>query len=147
MKVLIYVNDEGGLKNYSKFLANSLIKQKKDITISNKMDYNNYDLVHIQFEHALFHPFGLRLIPMLVRLKIRKKKIVITNHSILRKKEIYTRNKLITPIKKVLFPLDEILMGFLSDKIIVHTSYAKSILINEYKIPDEKVEVIPHGVY
>jgi len=103
--------------------------------------------VHIQFEHTLFHPFGLRLIPMLVRLRIRKKKIVITNHTILARKEIYARNKLIKLIKKILFPLDEILMGLLSDRIIVHTSHAKKILINDYKIPNEKVEVIPIGIY
>jgi glycosyltransferase involved in cell wall biosynthesis len=147
MKVLIYNIDKGGLKSYSEYLVNSLIKQKKDVTLSDKIDYNNCDIVHIQFEHAVFHPFGLRLIPVLAKLKIRKKKIVITNHTILAKKEIYARNKLFLFIKKILFPLDEILMGFLSDKIIVHTSHAKKILIDDYKIPDKKIEVIPHGVY
>ena len=143
----MYNIDKGGLKNYSEYLANSLLKQKKDITLSQKIDYNNYDLVHIQFEHALFHPFGLKLISVLIRLRMKKKKIVITNHTILARKEIYSRNKLILIVKKILFPLDEILMGLLADKIIVHTNHAKKILINDYKIPDKKIEVIPIGIY
>ena len=147
MKVLIYNIDKGGLKNYSGYLANSLVKQKNDITLSDKIDYSNYDLVHTQFEHTLFHPFGLKLIPKLVILRMKKKKIVITNHTILKRGEIYSRNRLILFIKRVLLPLDETLMGILSDKIIVHTTYAKKILINDYKIPKEKVEVIPLGVY
>lgn len=147
MRVLIYNIDPGGLKNYSEFLVNSLRKQKKEVTLSDKIDYGKYDLVHIQFEHSLFRPFGLRLIPLLIMLKIKRKKIVITQHTTLARKEIFARNKLINFIKKILFPLNEILMDFLADKIIVHTHYAKKILINDYKIPDEKVEVIPHGVH
>lgn len=143
----MYVTDKGGLKNYSEYLASAMIKQGKDVTISDKIDYKNYDLVHVQFEHALFHPFGLRLIPLLLKLKIMKLKIVLTSHTVLSKKGIYARNKLFLFIKKILFPLDEILMGMLCDKIIVHTNHAKKILINDYKISNEKVEVIALGVY
>lgn len=147
MKVLMYVTDKGGLKFYAEYLVNAMIKQGKDVTISDKIDYKNFDIVHIQFEHTLFHPFGLKLIPKLMKLKLKKKKIVITNHTILTRKEIYARNKLFTFIKKFLFPLDESLMGFLSDKIIVHTHHARKILINDYKIPKSKIEVISLGVY
>ena len=147
MKVLMYVTDKGGLKNYSEYLVSAMIKQGRDVTISDKLDYKNFDIVHIQFEHTLFHPFGLKLIPKLMKLKLKKKKIVITNHTILTRKEIYSRNKLFTFIKKFLFPLDEILMGFLSDKIIVHTHHAKKVLINTYETPKSKIEVIALGVY
>ena len=143
----MYNVDKGGLKNYSGSLVNSLIKQKKDVTLSNKINYNDYDIVHIQFEHSIFHPFGLRLIPALILLKIKKKKIVITNHTILARKEIYSRNKFIGFFKKLLFPLDEIMMGILADKIIVHTSHAQKIFIKDYKIKKEKLEVIPIGIY
>jgi glycosyltransferase involved in cell wall biosynthesis len=146
-KILIYVTDKGGLSTYTKFLADAMRKNGNEVTVSDKMSYKKYDLVHIQFEHALFHPFGLGLIPLLLILKIMNKKIVITNHTILSKKDIYARNKIFLLIKKFLFPLAEKLMGLLADKIIVHTNYAKNILLEDYRIPDKKVEVIFHGVY
>lgn len=147
MKILIYNIDSGGIKKYSEYLAGAMKKQGFGVIMSDKIGDLNFDIIHVQFEHALFHPFGLRLIPLLIKLKIHGKKIVITNHTILSRKEIYARNKFFRFIKKFLFPLDEILMGLLADKIIVHTDHAKKILINDYKIKNEKVEVVPIGIY
>ncbi len=147
MKVLMYNIDPGGLKKYSEFLVKAMKKLDFNVVLSDKIDNYNFDIIHIQFEHMLFHPFGLKLIPLLIKLKIHGKKIVITSHTTLSKKQIYARNRLITFIKKILFPLDEKLMGLLSDKIIAHTSYAREIMIKDYKIPNKKVEVICHGVY
>ena len=146
MKILIYNIDKGGLKNYSKYLLNTLKNQNIEITLFDKIKNYDFDIIHIQFEHTLFRPFGLSLIPFLIKLKIHNKKIVITNHTILSRKEIYSRNKLVNIIKKIFFPLDEILMGILADKIIAHTSYARNILIKDYHVPDKKVEIIPHGI-
>jgi len=147
MKILIYTRDKGGLKTYSEYLALAMKKLGFEVLLSDKIDYHNFDIIHIQFEHSVFHPFGLGLIPSLIKLKLRKKKILITNHTVLSRKEIYSVNKFFRFIKKILLPLDERLMSFFYNKIIVHTDYSKKILINNYKIPDKKIEVIPHGVY
>lgn len=150
MKVLMYCTDTCGLKKYSEFLVRALQNQRGPnfkVILSNKIENYDFDIIHIQFEHMLFQPFGLGLIPLLIKLKLKGKKIIITSHTTLSKKEIYARNKYITFIKKFLFPLDEKLMGLLSDKIIAHTSYAKEIMLKDYKISDKKVEVICHGVY
>jgi glycosyltransferase involved in cell wall biosynthesis len=147
MKILLYNIDKGGLKNYSEYLVREMKKKNLNVILSDKIEYYGFDIIHIQFEHTLFRPFGLKLIPILILLKIRGKRIVITSHTVLSKKEIYSRNKLINLIKKIIFPLDEFLMGFLSDKIIVHTSYAKKILMKDYKIKKEKIEVIPIGIH
>ena len=147
MKILIYLTDTGGLKNYSEYLVKAIKKQSYNVEISNKINYKSFDIIHIQFEHSVFHPFGLKLIPTLIKLKLNKKKIVITSHTILSRKEIYARNKIFTFIKKILLPLDEILMGLLYDKMIVHTDYSRKILINEYHLPNKKIEVIHYGIY
>jgi len=147
MKVLIYNTDTGGIKKYSEFLFNAMKKLNFDVSLSNKIETYSFNIIHIQFEHALFPPFGLKIIPILINLKIHGKKIVITSHTTLARKEIYAKNKLATAIKKILFPLNEILVGLLSDKVITHTSYAKEIMVNDYGISEKKVEVICHGVY
>lgn len=146
MKVLMFNKDKGGLKQYSEFLVRAMKAEGFEVTLSDKIKGYDFDVIDIQFEHTLFHPFGLRLIPLLILLKMHRKKIVITSHTTLSRKEIYSRNKILTLIKKVVLPLDEKLMGLLANKIIVHTEHAKNIMINDYKIPYKKLEVIPLGV-
>ena len=147
MKVLLYDLDTGGIKKYSEYLIDAMKKMNFGITLSDKIDYNNFEVVHIQFEHTIFHPFGLKLIPVLIRLKLNGKKIIVTTHTVLSKKEIYARNSLFRLIKKIVLPLDEILMGILYDKVIVHTEYSRNILIKEYHVSSQKIGVVPYGVY
>lgn len=146
-KILMYSPDPKGMPIYSKYLINALKKEKINAEFSPVLNYKDFNIIHIQFEHSVFHPFGLRLIPSLIKLKLRKKKIIITSHTVLSRKEIYSMNRILRFVKKILLPLDEKLMGFFYDKIIVHTDHSKKILIDNYKIPDKKIEVIPHGVY
>ncbi len=143
----MYTPDPKGGPIYSKYLIDALKKENINAVFSPKLEYSNFDIIHIQFEHSVFHPFGLRLIPILMKLKLKKKKIIITSHTVLSRKEIYARNKLFVLIKKILLPLNEKLTSLFYDKIIVHTDYARNILINDYGIPGKKVEVIPHGAY
>ena len=69
MKVLMYVTDKGGLKSYAKYLVSAMKKQGFDVVLSNRMNYNDFDIVHIQFDYSLFHPFGLGIVPKLMKLK------------------------------------------------------------------------------
>ncbi len=147
MKVLLYDLDTGGIKKYSEYLVQEMKKMNFDITLTDKIENYDFDIIHIQFEHSIFHPFGLKLIPLLIKLKLKKKKILITTHTVLSRKEIYARNKLFTFIKKTILPLDEILMGILCDKLVVHTEHSKRVLIKDYHIPSKKIGVISYGVY
>jgi glycosyltransferase involved in cell wall biosynthesis len=147
MKVLLHSIDQGGINTYSRYLESSMKSQGLNVILSDEINNYDFDICHIQFEHTLFHPFGLRIIPLLLKLKLKGKKVIITSHTVLSKKEIYSRNKLFTLIKRLLLPLDEWLMSLLYDKIIVHTDYSKKVLIEDYNVPEIKIEVIPHGVY
>ena len=119
MKVLLYDLDKGGIKKYSEYLVGAMKHLNFDITLSNTIKNYDFDIIHIQFEHSIFHPFGLKLLPLLFKLKLKKKKILITTHTVLSKKEIYARNNFFVLIKKILLPLNEKLMNLFYNKIIV----------------------------
>ncbi|MFH1325757.1 MAG: hypothetical protein ABIH49_03250 [archaeon] len=148
MKVLMYVTDEGGLKSYAEFLVKAMKKQGFDATLSNKTNYNDFDVFHVIFDHSLFHPFGLGIIPKLIRLKLNKKKIVLTFGTIPNKKEIYTRNKFFTLIKKIILPISTKLVVFFSDKIVALIYGMKKTLVVDYKIDKKKIKIIEigHGI-
>ena len=148
MKVLMYSPDPNGAPVYSRYLIAALKKEGTQAEFHSTLDgYKNYDIIHIQFEHSVFHPFGLRLIPTLIKLKFNRKKIIITSHTVLARKEIYARNEFFASIKRILLPLDEKLMSLFYDKMIVHTDYSKEILMKDYNIQNKKIGVIPHGAY
>ena len=149
MKVLMYVTDKGGLKSYAEYLVSAMKKQGFDVVLSNRMNYNDFDIVHIQFDYSLFHPFGLGIIPKLIKLKFNEKKVVLTIGTILKKKEIYTRNKFFTFLKKIVLPISTRLIAFFSDKVIVMIGEMKETLIVDYKINNKKIKVISiaYGIY
>jgi len=147
MKILIYNIDEGGFKTYSQYLFEGEKKQGFDISYSDKMNYNKYDLVHIMFDYSVFHPFGLKVIPILMRLKLNGKKTVLTFGVVQPKAGIYARNKLFTTIKKMVLPITHILIAMFTDKMIVMLPHLREILIKDYKINRKKIKVIAHGMF
>ena len=150
MKVLVYGPPKIGgisLRIYGHYLVSELNKIGIDAEFSDKIRYRGFDIINIHFEHTLFHPFGLRIIPKLIKLKLKGKKIVLTSHTVLAKKEIYARNKLFTLIKKIILPITEKSLGYLCDKIVVHAVNSKRDLIEDYKIPANKVEALDRGFY
>jgi len=148
MKVLMYVTDTGGLKSYAEFLVNAMKKQGFNVALSNKINYKDFDIIHTQFDYSLFHPFGLTIIPKLIRLKLNRKKVVLTIHTIPKKKEIYARNKFFTLLKKTILPISTKLIVFFTDKIIVMSNELKANLVLDYKVNKEKIKVIEiaHGI-
>ena len=146
MKIAMYVNDKGGLKTYSKFLVDAMKKNKIDAEITNNFK-EKAPIYHIQFESSLFHPFGLGLVPSLILLNIKRKKIILTMHTVLSKKDIYARNSFVKTIKKIILPIGNKLICMNCDKIIVHRNLLKNVLVKEYNINPKKIEVIAHGAY
>lgn len=143
----MYTTDTVGIKSIADDLANAFKKMGFDVVVSNKLDYHNFDIVHIHFDYSQFHPWGLGLVPKLIRLKLNNKKVVSTIGTILRKKDTYTRNKFFSHLKILTLSISNPLIAFFSDKVTVMVSDMKETLIEDYHINEKKVEVIPHGVY
>lgn len=146
MKVLIYNIDEGGLTSTETGLSKALKKLQVNVTSSDKMDYGNYDVVHILFDYSIFHPFGLGVIPILIRLKLNGKKTVLTFGVVLPRNGIYARNKFFTAIKKMVLPITHMLLNLFVDKMVVMLPHLKKILIEDYKTNKEKIEIIYVGM-
>jgi len=143
----MYTTDTVGIKSIADDLANAFKEMGFDVVVSDKLDYHNFDVVHIHFDYSQFHPWGLGLIPKLIWLKLNKKKVVSTIGTILRKKDTYTRNKLFTQLKIMVLSISNPLIALFSDKVTVMVSDMKETLIEDYHLSPKKVEVVPHGVY
>lgn len=147
MKVLIYNVDEGGLKTYSKYLFDAMKEIGFDVSYSDRVDYKKFDIVHVMFDYSVFHPFGFRVVPILARLKLNGKKVVLTFGVVQPKKKIYARNKIFTFVKKMALPITHKLISLFTDKMIVMLPELEEILIKDYKINKKKIAVIAHGMY
>ena len=143
----MYTTDTVGIKSIADDLANAFKEMGFDVVVSDKLDYHNFDVVHIHFDYSQFHPWGLGLGPKLIRLKLNKKKVVATIGTVLRKKDTYTRNKLFTQLKIMVLSISNPLIALFSDKVTVMVSDMKETLIEDYHLSPKKVEVVPHGVY
>jgi glycosyltransferase involved in cell wall biosynthesis len=117
------------------------------------------DIVHIQHEFSTFGPFWANLtLPLLLLLmKIARVKIVITNHVVIPKEEVDNElvGKFFPQLAKfgiartlikfyVLFLYRTMIMS--SDRIIVHGGWYKKTLLESYKAPPYKIDIIPYGV-
>jgi glycosyltransferase involved in cell wall biosynthesis len=95
------------------------------------LNFNGNDLVCMQHEYGIFGGIaGSHVLALLRRLKMP---LVSTLHTVLRDPDANQRAV-----------LDEI--GYLSDRLIVMSEHAATLLRDVYGIPDEKIDVIPHGV-
>ncbi|MEK6829606.1 MAG: glycosyltransferase family 4 protein [Nanoarchaeota archaeon] len=106
-----------------------------------------YDLVHIQHEYNLLGWFGLPYFFLFALLGILKKKsLVVTMHNILSRKEKFQGGRIKTFLRKILYNLQNRLISLSADKIIVHTTYFKKILVKEYGLPSNKIVILPHAI-
>jgi glycosyltransferase involved in cell wall biosynthesis len=95
------------------------------------LNRNGNDLVCVQHEYGIYGGIaGSHILTLLRKLKIP---VVTTLHTLLREPDASQR--------KV---LEEI--GQLSDRLIVMSEHAAGLLRDQYKVPGDKIDVIPHGV-
>ena len=95
------------------------------------LNFNGNDLVCLQHEYGIFGGVaGSHVLTLLRKLKMP---LVTTLHTVLREPDSSQRAV-----------LDEI--GHLSDRLIVMSEHAASLLRDVYGIPSEKIDIIPHGV-
>lgn len=95
------------------------------------LNFNGNDLVCLQHEYGIFGgPAGGHILSLLRRLKMP---LVTTLHTVLREPDLYQRTV-----------LEEI--AHLSDRLIVMSVLASTLLQSVYGVPSEKIDLIPHGV-
>jgi glycosyltransferase involved in cell wall biosynthesis len=95
------------------------------------LNFNGNDLVCMQHEYGIFGGVaGSHILALLRKLKMP---LVTTLHTVLRDPDSNQRAV-----------LDEI--AHLSDRLIVMSEHAAALLRDVYGVPDEKIDVIPHGV-
>jgi glycosyltransferase involved in cell wall biosynthesis len=95
------------------------------------LNFNGNDVVCLQHEYGIFGgPAGSHILALLRRLKMP---LVTTLHTVLRKPDL---NQQVV--------LEEI--AHLSDRLIVMSDLASTLLQNVYGAPPDKIDLIPHGV-
>ncbi len=95
------------------------------------LNFNNIDMVCLQHEYGIFGgPAGSHILHMLRGLKMP---IVTTLHTVLREPN---------PDQRAV--MEEI--AALSDRIIVMSQLSSQFLQEIYKVPGEKIDMVPHGV-
>ena len=95
------------------------------------LNFSNVDLVSLQHEYGIFGgPSGSYILRLLRRLKMA---VVTTLHTVLREPDVNQR-----------MVMDEI--AALSDRLIVMSEHSSRLLQETFRVPAEKIDVIPHGV-
>lgn len=95
------------------------------------LNISDMDLVCVQHEYGIFGgPSGSHLLALLRELRMP---VVTTLHTILREPDPIQR--------RVLKQLEE-----LSDRLVVMSRHGLEFLREIYQVPEEKIEVIPHGI-
>ena len=95
------------------------------------LNFNCNDLVCLQHEYGIFGgAAGRHILTLLRKLKMP---IVTTLHTVLRQPDLDQRSV-----------LEEIAQ--LSDRLVVMSEHARDLLREIYSIPNEKIDIIPHGV-
>jgi len=129
----IPVNDPGSSYQYPEFVRLEL-DQEDRLSYERAADFLNFngnDLVCLQFEYGIFGgPAGSHILSLLRKLKMP---LVTTLHTVLREPDPNQRSVLEQTAE-------------LSDRLIVMSEHAASLLREVYAIPWSKIDVIPHGV-
>ncbi|MGA3213232.1 MAG: glycosyltransferase family 4 protein [Terriglobales bacterium] len=95
------------------------------------LNFSNADLVSLQHEYGIFGgPAGSHILRLLQRLKMP---VVTTLHTVLREPDANQR-----------IVMEEI--AALSDRLIVMTGHSSQLLQAVFRVPSEKIDIIPHGV-
>jgi glycosyltransferase involved in cell wall biosynthesis len=95
------------------------------------LNFNNIDMVCLQHEYGIFGgPAGSHILHLLRSLKMP---VVTTLHTVLRE-----------PDPNQMMVMEEI--AALSDRLIVMSQLSSQFLQEIYKVPGNKIDVVPHGV-
>ena len=105
-----------------------------------------YDVIHIQHEYNLLGFYGIPFFLLLCFLLVLNKKVVITMHTVLSKKERLKGGRIKVFLRKMLYITQNFFIKMVSNSIVVHANFFKDILVDDYKFLPEKINVIPQGI-
>lgn len=125
------------------------------------MKCRDFTIVHFQHEYLLYgHPYFMPIFLFtLAILRLRKifygtPLVVVTMHSTIKieemTRELWHRHRCLVfafNVQRFLAISCMKILGHLTNMVIVHTNYAKDILVNQYGFSVNKVNVIPHGLW
>ncbi len=95
------------------------------------LNFNGNDIVCLQHEYGIFGgPAGSHILALIRKLKMP---LVTTLHTVLRDPDVNQRTILME-------------IAQLSDRMIVMSKHAASLLNEIYDVPCERIDIIPHGV-
>jgi glycosyltransferase involved in cell wall biosynthesis len=129
----IPVNDPDASYQYPELVRLEL--EQEDLTSYERaadfLNFNGNDLVCLQHEYGIYGGIaGRHIITLLRRLKMP---VVTTLHTVLREPD-ETQRKVLEEIAR------------LSDRLVVMSEQAAQFLHGVYSVPNEKIDIIPHGV-
>jgi glycosyltransferase involved in cell wall biosynthesis len=129
----IPVNDPGSGYEYPEQVRLEL--EQEDIASYERaaefLNFNGNDLVCLQHEYGIYGGVaGRHILTLLRKLKMP---VVTTLHTVLRNPDANQRAV-----------LEEI--ARLSDRVVVMSEQAAQFLLEVYKVPNEKIDIIPHGI-
>jgi glycosyltransferase involved in cell wall biosynthesis len=127
------VNDPGSHYNYPPRVRFELMEGDPSSydAAADFLNFSNVDLVCLQHEYGIFGgPSGSHILRLARRLKMS---VVTTLHTILREPDATQR-----------IVMDEI--AALSDRLIVMSEHSSQLLQDVFSVPEQKIDVIPHGV-
>jgi len=104
------------------------------------------EVVHIQHEYNLLGNYGLPFFVLYFLLFFGNCKVVTTMHTVLSLKEEFRGSKVKTFLRKMLYILQNRVINWFSNAIVVHTGFLKETLAREYGINRSKIIVFPQGI-
>lgn len=106
-----------------------------------------YDIVHIQHEYMIVGNYSLPFFIAFPFLKFFKKgKLVVTMHTVPSQKTEFVGGKFKNFVRKLIYKLENKIIKWSCDKVIVHTGLFTDILDKEYGFNKKEIDIIPQGV-
>ena len=152
---MIYPHEdsEKAISNYSSNLAKAIGTDELTYVAGRPLEIFKimrqsftYQTIHFQHEYNLLGGFSIPMFFLYLYFYLTGSKLITTMHTVLSKKEKLKGSKLKVALRKVLYFFQNRLMGYLSDKVIVHSEHFKQILIKDYKLKAKKIKVIPQAI-
>jgi len=149
---------EKAISGYSIYLVKALNKNKVDsdsitytagspMTLFKNFKYfKKYDIIHIQHEYNLLGWYSLPFFILYPLLSLSGCKVITTMHTTLSQKEKLKGNVIKTFLRRLLYFIQNRVINWFSDIVIVHAYFFKDILSKEYGFSKGKIKVLPQGI-
>lgn len=152
------IESEKALAIISQHLIESISKQGVDIDLLTYQAHSplsflkkikemkNYNIIHLHHEYNLLGYYGLPFFFILPLLKLLRKKIIVTMHTVLPKNVDLSESRLKKFLRKILYLTQNRLICNICDRIHVNEDFFKDVLIKDYNFNPNKITIIPQGV-